>query len=163
MIHFNWYKFSELTLEKLYAVLALRVDIFVVEQHCPYLDPDGKDIFALHLLGMEEDSLVAYIRLFPPTDIENYIVFGRVVTARSARNQGYGKKLLQELISYCDTHFPSVTIQCSAQHYLQKFYEGFGFEAYSEVYEEDGIPHIAMQRSKRHAHHLINADWQRRE
>jgi len=146
MINFKWYKFSELTVEQLYAVLVLRSDIFVVEQHCPYPDPDGKDIFALHLLGMEKDSLVAYIRLFPPTDIENYIVFGRVVTARSARNKGYGKRLMQELLSYCDTNFPGISIKCSAQHYLKKFYEGFGFKVYGEMYEEDGIPHIAMQR-----------------
>ncbi len=73
MLNFDWYKFSELTVEQLYAVLILRSDIFVVEQHCPYLDPDGKDIFAMHLLGMEKNSLMAYIRLFPPTDIENYI------------------------------------------------------------------------------------------
>ena len=146
MINFNWYKFSELTVEKLYAVLALRSDIFVVEQHCPYLDPDGKDIFALHLLGMEKDSLVAYIRLFPPTDIENYIVFGRVVTARSARKRGYGKKLIQELLTYCDANFPETIIKCSAQYYLKQFYEGFGFKAYGDIYEEDGIPHIAMQK-----------------
>ncbi len=146
MINFNWYKFSELTVEQLYACLALRADIFVVEQKCPYLDPDGKDIFALHLLGMENDSLAAYIRLFPPTDIENYIIFGRVITARSARNKGYGKKLIQELLNYCETNFPSVGIKCSAQYYLKKFYEGFGFKTYGEIYEEDGIPHIAMQK-----------------
>jgi ElaA protein len=147
MINFNWYKFSELTVEQLYAVLVLRSDIFVVEQHCAYLDPDGKDIFALHLLGMEKDSLVAYLRLFPPTDIENYIVFGRVVTARSTRNKGYGKKLMHELLTYCDTNFSGISIQCSAQHYLKKFYEGFKFKVYGNVYEEDGIPHIAMRRN----------------
>lgn len=146
MLNFNWYKFSELTVEQLYSVLALRSDIFVVEQRCPYLDPDGKDIFALHLLGMQEGSLVAYLRLFPPTDIENYLVFGRIVIAKSARTQGYGKRLMQELLNYCDTHFPNTCIKCSAQHYLKKFYEGFGFKAYGEVYEEDGIPHLAMQR-----------------
>jgi ElaA protein len=148
MIHFNWYSFSELTLEQLYACLALRADIFVVEQKCPYLDPDGKDIFALHLLGTENNSLAAYIRLFPPADIENYIVFGRVITARSARNKGYGKKLIQELLNYCESHFPGVSIKCSAQYYLKKFYEGFGFKIYGEIYEEDGIPHIAMQKIK---------------
>ena len=66
MIHFNWYKFSELTVEQLYAVLALRADVFVVEQDGAYLDPDGKDAVALHLLGMKNDQLVAYLRLFPP-------------------------------------------------------------------------------------------------
>src|ERR1700733_8769316 len=122
MIKFNWYEFSELTVEQLYAVLILRSNIFVVEQHCVYCDPDGKDTHALHLLGMEKNSLVAYLRLFPPTDIENYIVFGRVVTARNVRNKGYGKELMQALLSYCDTNFSGTSIQCSAQNYLRQFY-----------------------------------------
>lgn len=146
MIHFNWYKFSELTLEQLYAVLALRSEIFVVEQHCHYLDPDGNDTFALHLLGTENDSLKAYIRLFPPSDTEHYIVFGRVITAKSARNKGYGKKLIQELLAYCDANFPGIGIKCSAQLYLKKFYEGFGFEVYGDIYNDAGIPHVGMKR-----------------
>ncbi|MEO8400164.1 MAG: GNAT family N-acetyltransferase [Gammaproteobacteria bacterium] len=149
MLTFNWYNFSELTTQQLYNVLALRSEIFVVEQHCAYLDPDGKDIFALHLLGMENDALAAYIRVFPPNDIENYIVFGRVVTARSARSKGYGKMLIQELVSYCQIHFPNTNIKCSAQLYLKKFYEDFGFRTYGEMYDEDGIPHIAMQKESR--------------
>jgi len=147
MVDFNWYSFQELTTQQLYSILALRSEIFVVDQHCPYLDPDGKDIFALHLLGMENNSLVAYIRLFPPKEIENYIVFGRVATNKSVRNKGYGKKSMQELLTYCDKHFPGSTIQCSAQYYLKKFYESFGFVAYGEMYEEDTIPHIAMKKT----------------
>ncbi len=147
MIKFNWYKFSELAVEQLYDVLKLRSEVFVVEQNCPYLDPDGQDVFSLHLLGMEKDSLMAYIRLFPPTDIENYIVFGRVVTASSARNKGYGKQLIQELLAYCDSNFPGISIKCSAQQYLTKFYQDFGFKIVGEVYEEDGIPHIAMEKN----------------
>lgn len=146
MIHFKWYKFSDLTVEQLYTMLAMRSDIFVVEQNCVYLDPDGKDIFAMHLLGQEENSLVAYMRLFPPTDIENFILFGRVLTARSARTKGYGKKMMEELLSYCHKYYPGITIKCSAQFYLKKFYEGFGFKTVSDVYEEDGIPHISMQK-----------------
>ncbi len=64
MLNLKWYQFSELTVEQLYAVIMLRSEVFVVEQRCPYLDPDGNDKQALHLLGMEEDSLVAYFRLF---------------------------------------------------------------------------------------------------
>jgi ElaA protein len=146
MIKFKWYKFSELTAEQLYAALSMRSDIFVVEQNCVYLDPDGKDIFAIHLLGLENNSLAAYMRLFPPTDIENFIIFGRVLTARSSRTKGYGKKLMEELLSYCNKNYPGLSIKCSAQHYLKKFYAGFGFKAVSEIYEEDGIPHISMQK-----------------
>ncbi len=146
MINFKWYQFSDLTVNQLYSALMLRSEIFVVEQNCVYLDPDGKDVNALHLLGHEDNTLVAYIRLFPPTDIENFIVFGRIVTRRSSRTKGYGKNLMNELISYCDKHYPGVIIKCSAQYYLKKFYEGFGFETVGEVYQEDGIPHIAMQK-----------------
>jgi ElaA protein len=149
MATFNWYTFSELTVDQLYAVLALRSTIFVLEQRCVYLDPDGKDKRALHLLGMEHDSLVAYIRLFPPNDDKEAVVFGRVVTAKSARKKGHGKKLLQELLHYCETHFPQFPIHCSAQYYLKKFYEDFGFEACGKIYEEEGIPHIAMKKKSK--------------
>ena len=50
MINFQWYKFSELTTEQLYFVLALRADVFIFEQNRVCLDPDGKDIYALHFL-----------------------------------------------------------------------------------------------------------------
>jgi len=146
MIQFHWKKFSELSVNELYALLKLRSEIFVVEQNCVYLDLDGKDFDVHHLLGMDNHELVAYLRVFPPSDIENYVVFGRVVTARSARAKGYGKQLMQELLSYCEKHFPSTTIKCSAQHYLLKFYESFGLKAYGDVYMEDAIPHIAMEK-----------------
>ncbi|AMP88979.1 GNAT family N-acetyltransferase [Legionella pneumophila] len=147
MLQFKWYEFSDLTSQQLYDILALRANVFVVEQHCSYLDPDGKDFFSIHLLGLEENSLVAYLRLFLPTEIENHLTFGRVVTAKSVRSKGYGRKLIRELLSYCDLHYPGIRIQCSAQNYLKKFYEGYGFKGYGEIYEEDGIPHLAMQRT----------------
>lgn len=145
-MNFNWFSFSQLKLEQLYSILALRAEIFVVEQQCPYLDPDGKDFFAIHLLGMYQSKLTSYLRLFPPNDIDHEVVFGRVITARSARGQGYGRTLMKELLNYCGHHFKGIPIKCSAQHYLIKFYESFGFESYGKVYMEDNIPHIAMQK-----------------
>src|SRR6478752_5465086 len=96
----KWYTFSELTNEQLYAVLTLRCDIFIVEQGCPYLDPDNKDFFALHLLGTEGTTLVAYLRVFAPINKDRNVVFGRVLTAKAVRHKGYGKKLMQELLNY---------------------------------------------------------------
>ncbi len=146
MINFQWYKFSELTIELLYSVLALRADVFISEQNRVCIDPDGKDINALHLLGVENGVLVAYLRLFLPTDIENYISFGRVVTTRFTRKKGHGKLLMQELLDYCDTNFPGVSIVCCAQKYLKNFYESFAFKMYGDVYEVDGISHISMKK-----------------
>lgn len=92
------------------------------------------------------NSLVAYIRLFPPTKENNFLVFGRICTPKSTRKNGYGKKLMEELISYCNKNYPGVKIKCSAQIYLQKFYESYGFKTVSEIYLEDDMPHIAMER-----------------
>lgn len=146
MINFTWRQFSELSNIELYTLLSLRSKVFVVEQHCFYHDQDGKDLNALHLMGMEDGQLVAYLRLFLPTETEKHIVFGRVLTATPVRSKGYGKKLIQELIGYCDMYYPNRTIKCSAQHYLTKFYESFGFVAYGDVYDDAGIPHISMSR-----------------
>ncbi len=88
------------------------------------------------------------MRVFLPDASQKKIVFGRVVTAPAARQKGYGKALMQALLDYCAVHYPGVTIKCSAQQYLQKFYEGFGFVAYGDLYEEAGIVHIAMERGK---------------
>ena len=145
MINFTWHAFSELTTKQLYEILALRAEIFIVEQNCAFLDPDGKDFFAQHLLGVAEGKLVAYLRLFPSNEIKNYGVFGRILTTKANRRQGYGKQLMQELLRYCAVHFPNVGLQCSAQQRLQNFYESFRFKAYGDIYLEDDIPHIAMQ------------------
>jgi ElaA protein len=144
MITFQWFKFQDLAVKQLYDLLALRASIFVVEQNCPYLDPDGKDERAIHLLGVEDNKLSASLRVIPPSETEKAVVFGRIVTANSARRKGYGKRLMQEMLQYCAVHFPQYTIRCSAQLYLKPFYESFGFKAVSDTYLEDDIPHIAM-------------------
>lgn len=147
MIKFHWYQFSELTTELLYSVLSLRADVFVIEQNRITLDPDGKDKYALHLLGIKNGKLAAYLRLFPPSNIENTISFGRVVTEKSLRTHGYGKLLMQELFVYCETNFPNVSIRCCAQHYLKNFYESFGFKQEGDIFEVEGIQHIAMRKT----------------
>ncbi len=146
MLQFNWYAFTALSVQQLYAVLALRETVFVLDQSCAYVDADGKDPQALHLLGTEHDKLVAYARLFPPHAPDAALVFGRVVTAKSARQKGYGKKLMLELIRYCDAHYPGISLKCSAQLYLKDFYISLGFYTQGEPYHTDGIPHISMRR-----------------
>lgn len=146
MTHFQWHRFSELSLKQLYSLMALRAETFVVEQHCHYLDLDGRDYTALHLLGSENDNIVTYLRLFLPTGKDQPLTFGRVVTAKAVRKKGYGKQLISELLNYCDTHFPAIPIECSSQYAIKEFYETFGFKTYGEVYDDVGILHIAMRK-----------------
>ena len=148
MITFNFKKFNELTNFELYNILALRSEVFVVEQHCFYLDADGKDTDALHLLGIEDNKLVAYLRLFLPNNECKHIIFGRVLTSSLVRSKGYGKRLIQAMLDYCKNNLKSHDIHCSAQLYLKIFYESFGFKVVGDVYDDAGVPHIEMVKSK---------------
>jgi len=141
-------KFEELSVEELYMVLRLRCEVFVVEQNCPYLDPDNKDQGSLHLMGKTGEQLVAYARLIPPGISYPESSIGRVVSSPSARRTGAGKELMNEAIRITYESFENAPIRIGAQLYLKKFYEELGFTQASEQYLEDGIPHIEMTHSK---------------
>jgi len=137
--------FSNLSLDQLYAIMVLRQEVFVVEQDCPYLDADGKDQVAHHLMMWENDSLVAYTRLLPAgTSYEKYASIGRVVNSDKVRGRGIGKQLMEASIDACKRLFPDEKIKISAQVYLEKFYTDLGFVETGDRYDEDGIPHMAM-------------------
>lgn len=146
-------KFTELSLNQLYEVLKLRVDVFVVEQTCYYPDLDGeKDLLdrhpqTLHLLGYQAEQLVAYLRILPKgQNYPNNVSIGRVVTAPQARNGGLGHQLMTEGVTMCQQYFPNESIKISAQQHLKGYYQKHGFTQVSEMYLEDDIPHIAMIR-----------------
>lgn len=135
--------FKELTLHELYGLLKLRVDIFVVEQHCPYPELDGADEKAIHLYIEEDDAIIAYLRIIPSKSGNARI--GRVVTHKEYRGKGLSTQLMKEAMEYIREHYPEDTMILSAQEHLQDFYGSFGFKAVSEVYLEDGIPHVDME------------------
>jgi len=126
-------QFAELSAEELYTVLRLRSDIFVVEQNCVFLDMDNKDHASYHLMGWENDHLVAYARIVPPgiSYVESSI--GRIVTSRSARRGGYGRTLVQQGIETLYILHGKRDIRIGAQYYLKKFYESFGFQPTNEM------------------------------
>ena len=136
--------FEELNLHELYQVLQLRAEVFVVEQDCVYQDIDGKDEKALHVLGFENGTLVAYTRIFPPGIYFTEAAIGRVVVKSSSRMNKFGHEIMKASIEAIEERFDTSNIKLSAQTYLTKFYESHGFEQVGESYLEDGIPHIAM-------------------
>ena len=136
--------FDELTNRELYQVLRLRSAVFVVEQDCVYQDMDNKDQRAIHVLGMEQDRLVGYTRIFGPGDYFGRASIGRVVVDPDRRMYGYGKQLMLASLAWLKEHFPDSGIEISAQSYLLPFYGGLGFTARGEEYMEDGIPHVRM-------------------
>ncbi|MDR1091744.1 MAG: GNAT family N-acetyltransferase [Prevotella sp.] len=138
--------FEELSAGELYAILHLRGKVFVVEQNAPYLDPDYKDRKALHLHGYIDGELIAYCRLFKAGDYFEEASVGRVVIAGEYRKYGYGHELMSKAIGLEKDLFGETKITISAQLYLKNFYESHGFRQTSDVYLEDGLPHIEMRK-----------------
>jgi ElaA protein len=135
-------RFQELTPAELYGLLRLRVDVFVVEQACPYPELDGRDAEpgTVHLWFADDlGSVLATIRV-----LENGAdrSIGRVATAVPARGRGLSAQLIQRGIELCDGR----TIGIGAQAYLENWYERFGFRRSGPDYLEDGILHLPMRR-----------------
>ncbi len=149
-LQYSCIPFQELTLEDLYAIIALREEVFVVEQDCPYLDADGKDLHGFHLCGKDNNGVLqAYARILDKgVSYADYPSLGRIVTRKSYRRKGAGIELMNALLKETKRLFPGMAIKISAQCYLQEFYERFGFQQIGETYLEDGIPHIAMIKNK---------------
>jgi ElaA protein len=139
--------FNELSVNELYDILRLRSEIFVVEQNCVYLDLDGKDQFALHLFGEFEGKIVAHARLFKPGISFVNASIGRVTVDAKYRDRKWGHDLMRQAIAGVLNHFGETKITIGAQLYLKKFYESHGFVPTSEMYLEDDIPHIQMDKT----------------
>lgn len=138
--------FEALTVTELYDLLKLRSEIFVVEQNCVYLDLDGKDKKALHLIGEYDGKIVAYSRLFDAGISFDNASIGRVVVDANYRDKKFGHDLMRKAIEEIKSNFDKDQITIGAQLYLKKFYESHGFVQTSEMYLEDDIEHIEMIR-----------------
>ncbi|RLA03873.1 MAG: GNAT family N-acetyltransferase [Gammaproteobacteria bacterium] len=144
-VNWIWSQFQDLSNDQLYQLLKLRQDVFILEQQCFYPDMDDLDSDCIHLLGYQNNELVAYLRLIPAEfhDSGN-IALGRIIAKSTQRGSGLGKAMMTEAMDYLQKHFPEQDVQMSAQDHLQKFYNNFGFSSVAEAYDEDGIPHIMM-------------------
>ncbi len=139
--------FSDIPAGKLYRILALRSDVFVVEQNCAYQDLDGKDEQSIWVWAEDETGNVhATARLLPAGISYNEISIGRVCTSMESRRTGLGKSLMEECLNQCELIWGKQTITISAQQYLLKFYNELGFFEEGEMYLEDDIPHLKMKR-----------------
>ncbi|WP_255478582.1 GNAT family N-acetyltransferase [Rufibacter sp. XAAS-G3-1] len=136
--------FAGLSPQELYDLLQLRSAVFVVEQNCVFLDPDGLDAPCHHLLFYRGKTLEAYARLVPAGVSYPELSIGRIITSAAVRRTGVGQQLVQKAIEETYRLFGNGPIKIGAQLYAKKFYERFGFVQSSDVYDEDGIDHIKM-------------------
>lgn len=134
-------KFNELSILELYAILRLRVEIFVVEQDCPYQDLDNKDQSAYHLIVKDNNEIVGVLRIIPEGVSYKEMAIGRLVVKESHRGQGIALKMMKKAINFIVNDLNKSKIRLSSQAYLIDFYQNLGFKRVSEVYLEDGIDH----------------------
>ena len=144
----RWCRFDELDVFELDAIYRARQQVFVVEQHCVYLDADGVDAHAFHLAAWSVDRSMplAYARIVRPGKKYAEPSIGRVITTATARGTGLGRELVQRAIGHCGEVFAGHAIRISAQTRLERFYAELGFAAVSTPYLEDGIAHSEMLR-----------------
>ncbi|MBQ8541543.1 MAG: GNAT family N-acetyltransferase [Clostridia bacterium] len=132
-------RFDELTLDELYEILKIRVNVFVVEQNCPYSELDDVDKDAFHVYLKDAGGMQAYLRVYK----KNGVRIGRVLSLK--RRQGLGTTVLNEGIRVAKEKLSAKKIVIEAQTYARKMYENAGFVQTSEAFLEDGIEHIRME------------------
>lgn len=135
-------RFNELSLDELYKILKLRVDVFVVEQSCPYEEIDDNDQKAIHVWFEDKEKIMAYLRIMDKGVESEYVSIGRVIA--SERRKGFGTKILEEGIKVAKDYFNADLIYLEAQVYAKILYEKLGFKVISDVFDLDGIPHVKM-------------------
>ncbi|HUV11386.1 MAG TPA: GNAT family N-acetyltransferase [Acidimicrobiia bacterium] len=119
--------------------MALRVDVFVVEQACAYAELDGRDTEpGTRHLWFAATEIRAYLRVLDEGDTRR---IGRVVTAVEARGEGLAARLVDHAVA--STRGPWVL---DAQSHLEAWYSARGFVVAGAGFVEDGIPHIPMRR-----------------
>jgi ElaA protein len=140
----TWKTFKDLTAMEVYDILRLRASIFVVEQDCVYLDPDGLDPQSIHCQFRDGDQLLAYQRCLGPGTAFDETSIGRIVVDPSQRGKALGRELVQRGIDYNLRTWPGHPIRIGAQAHLSVFYESLGFVSENDHYMEDGIEHVHM-------------------
>ncbi len=136
--------FEQLSAPELYELLALRAEIFVVEQDCPYQDLDYEDQSSYHIQCKKDGALVGYMRLIAPGVHYETPTIGRFVVKQTMRRAGLGREILRLGIKLCEQVWNPEAVTLSGQAYLLEFYKAEGFVPVEGPYLEDGIPHYKM-------------------
>ena len=133
--------FADLGADTAYDVWRLRQQVFVVEQHSPYPDLDGRDREpgTRHLLLEEDGHLVGYARLLDDGD---WARIGRVVVAPAARGRGLADELVRTALGLAGDR----EVRLDAQTGLRAWYASYGFEVTGPDFDDEGVLHAPMRR-----------------
>lgn len=137
---------QDLDTHTLYQLLKLRIEVFVVEQACPYPELDGRDLltetrhFWLEAAG---GDVICTLRLMEEhAGGTKAFRIGRLCTKRNMRGQGHTTRLLRAALAEVGDH----PCRINAQTYLADMYAQHGFVRDGEDFVDDGVPHVPMLR-----------------
>ena len=141
MLELHCTNYSEISKNQLFAILNLRISVFVVEQNCPYQEIDQSDLISNHVFGKVDDYIMAVGRFYKKN---NTVFIGRIAIEKKYRNNGYARELMIFILKNVKKEFPNSEVALSGQEYLINFYHSLGFKQKGNIYLEDGIPHVKM-------------------
>lgn len=136
--------FDELTTTELYEILKARTEIFLMEQKIVCQDMDDIDYQSLHCFLQEGDLVMGYLRAFYPEDAPDSVRIGRVLTRQHGK--GVGRLLMEESLGVIKERMPCKKWDIHAQTHAAGFYEKFGFRVISDIFLEEDVPHVEMER-----------------
>ena len=136
--------FDQLTTTELYEILKARTEIFLMEQKIICQDMDDIDYQSLHCFLQEGDRIVGYLRAFYPEDAPDCVRIGRVLTRQHGK--GIGRVLMAESLRAIKERMPCKSWNIHAQTHAAGFYEEFGFQVVSDIFLEEDVPHVEMER-----------------
>ncbi|ANS75931.1 GNAT family acetyltransferase [Paenibacillus yonginensis] len=143
-MEWNLKSFDQLTGTEVYKILQLRMNVFMLEQNCLYPEVDDKDQASHHLFLAADGEIAAYCRILPRGVSYPQASIGRVLVNPSYRRRGLAQELMRIALEFLKEEWHETEVKIQAQHYLESFYGTFGFRPVSDVYPEDGIPHVDM-------------------
>ena len=143
-LEWHIHDWASLPKEDLHDILALRVNIFVVEQDCPYPEIDGKDRQSWHLYAKEGVTLAGYLRIVEAGVAYDELAIGRVVVDERFRGKALGHLLMERAMRFIEEKWGPQSVRLGAQDHLRGYYGAHGFKVASDMYLEDGIPHVEM-------------------
>lgn len=133
--------FDDLELLEFWQIVKKRIEVFVVEQKCSYMEVDDDDLISYHAYLSENKDIVSYLRIIVKKDAD-YAVIGRVFS--TVRRKAYATELLNRSIDFIKKELKLKKIKLEAQVYAKSLYEKAGFKTSSDNFFIDGIEHVEM-------------------